>query len=151
MATKKIELENSYADEIIMLGIIFSGPDYQLSHYINKELDFNLSKFEDFSFSLINEKDVSFSWYCFFSEDQKIKAFLVDNHHRLATLVSAYKHMDFIIILENIDGQEQLKQVISSLRKIKNVNGVFKLDLNKIKNIELLLEENEMHELKQMS
>jgi len=151
VATKKIELESSYADDITVLGVLFSGPDYQISHYINKELDINLSKYDDFSFSLIKKKNVSYSWYFFFSEEQKIKAFLIDNHHPSATLVSEYKRMDYIIILENVDGEEKLKSIISSLRRIKNLNGVFQLELKKIKNIELLLEENELHELKQIS
>ena len=144
---KKIEIDINYDDAFIMLGIVSTNPDYQLTHFINKALGIHFSKYEDFLFNESGKKKHPYSWYYCFSEELKTKAYLIGNYHRTKKLLPEYKQIDFFIILENNNDTTQLNDIVNALRSIKKVTAVFKLDLGKIKNIDLLLEENEMHEM----
>jgi len=144
---KKIEVEINYDDAFIMLGIVSTNTDYQLAHFINKAIDTHFSKYEDFVFNGNGKKKYPYSWYYCFSEDLKVKAYLIANHHRAKKLLPEYKQIDYFIVLENNIDAEQLNSIVNSIRGIRKVTAVFKLDLSKIKNVDLLLQENEMHEM----
>ena len=144
---KKIEIEINYAAAYIILGVVSTNTDYQLAHHINKSLVIRFSKYEDFAFNSSGKKKYSYSWYYSFSEELKIKSYLISNYHRSKKLLPEYKQIDYFIILENSNDVEQLNEIVNLIRKTKKVTAVFKLDLSKIKNIDLLLEENEMHEM----
>jgi len=143
----KIDISINYSDAFIMLGIVSTNTDYQLAHFINKTLDIHFSKYENFIFNESGNKKHPYSWYYSFSEDLKVKAYLIANHHGTKKLLPDYKQIDYFIVLENNIDAGQLSKIVYAIRGIKKVTAVFKLDLAKIKNIDLLLEENEMHEM----
>ncbi len=143
----KLDISINYGDAFIMLGIVSTNTDYQLAHFINKALDIHFSKYDDFVFNGSGKKKYPYSWYYCFSEELKVNAYLIANYHRAKKLLPEYKQIDYFIVLENNIDAEQLNEFVNSIRSIKKVTAVFKLNLNKIKNVDILLQENEMHEM----
>jgi len=148
---KKITLDIDYNDAFLLLGIVSTYPDYQLVHHINKTMGFNFVRYEDFVLNDNTKKPVSYSWFYYKSDEIKVKSFLIANHHPKQKLLPDYRHIDYLLILEKSGSMEELSAMISLLRKVKSVTGVFKMNPSKIKGVELLLEKNEMHELSQIN
>ncbi len=130
-----------------MLGIVTPLPDYQLAHYLNLTLKVSFKKYDDFLFGNSGKKNSFYPWFFCFSETYKIKAFLIGNYHPAKRLIPEYKHIDYFILLENNSDATLLDNLMKNIRKIKSVTAVFKLNIETIKNIDYLLEENEMHEM----
>ena len=144
---KKITLDIDYNDAFLLLGIVSTYTDYQLVHYINKTLGFNFVKYEDFVFDNNTKKPVAYSWFYCKSDEMKVKSYVIANHHPKQKLLPDYRHIDYLLIIEKSGNREDLDVMIALLRKVKSVTGVFKMNLSKIKEVGLLLEKNEMHEL----
>ena len=143
----KINLIENLDDSYIMLGIVTTNTDYQLAHFINKAIDVNFSKYNDFEFNTCGRPSCFYSWYFCRCDELKIKAYLIENRHPEKKLISKHKQFDFFMILENSDAFDNINQLTTRLREIRNVTAVLSIKLSDIKNINLLLEENEMHEL----
>ncbi len=147
---KKLKVIIDYDDAYLLLGIVSTFADYQLVHHINKAMGFNFAKYQDFVFHEVDKKPLPFSWYYFRSDEMKIKSFLIANHHPKQKLLPGYRQIDYLLIIEKSGNRSELDALTATLRKVKGVTGVFKMNLSKIKGIELLLEKNEMHELSQI-
>jgi hypothetical protein len=143
----KIDTEINYADEYNILGIVSTGSDYRLAHHINMALHIRFTKYEDFAFNSSGGKTRKYPWFYCFSEDLKIKLYLIGNHHHSNKLLPEFKQIDYFIILENNYDTQQLNEMVTALRKIKMVTAVFKLDMAKIKNPGHLIQKNELHEM----
>ncbi len=148
---KKIILDIDYNEAFLLLGIVSTYPDYQLVHHINKTMGFNFVRYDDFVLDNNTKKSVSYSWFYCQSDEIKVKSFLIANHHPKQKLLPDYRHIDYLLILEKSGNMDELSAMVSLLRKVKSITGVFKMDPSKIKGIGLLLEKNEMHELSQIN
>jgi len=144
---KKLTVDIDYNDTFLLLGIVSTFVDYQLVHHINKTIGFNFAKHKDFAFHSNEKEPITYSWFYCKSDEMKIKSFLIANHHSKQKLLPDYRQIDYLLIIEKSGNMEEIDAMVAILRKVKGVTGVFKLNLSKIKEIELLLEKNEMHEL----
>lgn len=147
---KKLKLNINYNNTFLILGIVSTIHDYQLVHYINKIAGFNFIKYDDFLFHGNEKKSLTYSWYYCNSDELKIKSYFIANHHPQQKLLPDYRHIDYLLIIDKSDSLIETDPLVSILRRIKNITGVFKINLSKIKDIELLLEKNEMHEMSQI-
>ena len=144
---KKLTVDIDYNDAFLLLGIVSTSADYQLVHHINKTMGFNFAKHEDFAFHSNEKSPITYSWFYCKSDEMKIKSFLIANHHPKHKLLPDYRQIDYLLIIEKSGNMKELDAMVTLLRKVKGVTGVFKMNPSKIKEVELLLEKNEMHEL----
>ncbi len=147
---KKLTLDIDYENAFLILGIVTTFSDYQLAHHVNKALNVNFIKYDDFPFHGNKNNPVGYAWFYCKSDELKIKSYLIANHHSKQKLLSDYRHIDYLLIIDKSGNSDELNQIVSVLREIKKISGVFKLNPSKIKEIDLLLEQNEMHELSQI-
>ena len=144
---KKIKIDIDYAADYVVIGLVSYDSDYQLVHHINRALNTHFSKFDDFIFNECNGLKPSYAWFFCYNEELKINIYLLANKHPQICLLSAYNKIDYFIIMENNIDKQQLNTILKNIRKIKSISGVFSLDVGKIKNIDLLIEKNEIHQL----
>ena len=144
---KKIKIDIDYAADYVVIGLVSSNSDYQLVHHINRALNTRFSKFDDFIFNEGNDLKPGYAWFFCYNEELKINIYLLANKHPQVCLLPAYKKIDYFIIMENNIDKQQLNTILRNIRKIKSISGVFSLDVGKIKNIDLLIEKNEIHQL----
>ncbi len=147
---KKLTLDIDYSDNFLILGIVSVYTDYQLVHYVNKTLGFDFIKYADFSLTDNTKSPITYSWFYCKSDELKVKSYFIANHHAKQKLLPDFKQIDYLLIIDNSENFNEAGSFITSLRKVKGITGVFKIDPQKIKNISLLLEKNEMHELAQI-
>jgi hypothetical protein len=143
---KKLTFETNLTEGIKMLGLVTHLKDYRLAFFINRKLEIQLKKFADFECSCA--KGV-YSWYYFSEGSNYPNLTLLSNNHEKGKLIPDFK-MDYIILFKQMFDEKLISKYISKLRKIPDLTLVFPLQISKIKNIDSILEANEMHELKQV-
>ncbi len=140
---KKHTLNSGLSSGYHLLGIVTHFKDYRLAYFLNDRLSFHLKKYDDLSLS---EKGGAYSWYCYVDKENDSSVFLFANHHEKGKLVPAQK-MDFFLLLKSSKVDLKLSEIVTTMRGIPEILAVFQLDMKTIKNMELILETVEMHEL----
>ena len=144
---KKLSIRVDYFENYNLLGLATNMKDYTLTFFINNLLGLDLKKFDDLK---LRPEDVkAYSWYCHWRKSEPVSYYLIGNRHEKGNLVPANKNLDFFFLIKNGSGQ-QAKEIASKLRAIEKVTGVFLLEMGKIKDMNILLETIEMHELGQV-
>lgn len=143
---KKLTLDADLFEGIEMLGIVSLLKDYRLAYFVNHALEIQLKKYADLECSGKNGK---YSWY-YYSEGGKYhNVTLINNFYKGDKLIPDHK-IDFLILVKNVLDENLILDMISKLRKVPDITMTFKMQLSKVKNIDILLETLEMHELKQV-
>jgi hypothetical protein len=129
---KKHKLTFQLDFNFFLLGISSSENDYRLSWEINKKLKISLRKSTD---HVIKREEIkqAFSVYTFFDEEVYLQYFLIANMSENGYLVEELRNMDYFLQIHGDLTDKQQKQIISSVRNIKGITGVFNLDINTMK------------------
>ncbi len=110
-------------------------------------LNFDLIKYDDLKIVSDVSDESNFSWYYFNDEISRTSYYLLGNKCENGNLLKSHKTVDYFLLIKNSVGDEQLKFILNSLRKIPKVMAVFKIDKGNLKNLDMLLEMIELHEL----
>ncbi len=143
---KKLTLDINLFEGIEMLGLVTHFKDYRLAYYINDAMGIQLKRYADFQLA---GKNGQYSWYYFTEGGNYHNITMIGNNHQAGKLITDYK-ADYLFLIKNIFDEDQVAEFISKLRKIVDLSLVFQMQLAKVKNIDILLEALEMHELKQV-
>ena len=144
---KKLSVQVDYFENYHLLGLVSNLKDYTLTFHINNLLGLDLKKFDDLK--PYPEGKQAYSWYCHWRQGEPSSYYLVGNHHAEAKLIPSQKNLDFFILIKNGTDQKT-SEMASKLRKIDRVTGVFQLDMTKIKDMNIIMEILELHELEQV-
>ncbi|OFX61054.1 MAG: hypothetical protein A2046_15760 [Bacteroidetes bacterium GWA2_30_7] len=126
----KLKLESEFNFSIY--GIYSSEKDYKLCWLINEKLSLKLSKSEDIIFESKNGMTNNFSVYSHFNENEEILYRLISNKNLSYYLIEELKNIDFVFQIFNND---DILKITTELKKVENILGVIKIDLELIKSI----------------
>ncbi len=138
MKTKKLKYSPDY--EFSIIGIISGEDDYKVSWLINKLCGIDLYKQKNLE--IRNDKYSNFQVFSVF------KAFLEDSGNRLrflsnkcsdGFLIEELKNIDYLLVIYGDNRENLLNKIIKELKPGSEINGVFKIDPNKLKSREKLL------------
>jgi len=144
---KKVSFNIDYHEDYNLLAIVSPLKDYTLSYFINKLLDLQLKKYGDLT---IKAENGSYSWYYYKQGNKYSSSYLIGNNHLKGKLIPALYNFDYFFLLKDAIAQNQIQHMATALRGIKNVVGVFEQDLSTIKDMDILIEYNELHEMDQI-
>ena len=140
---RKLYLEGDFFDGYSLVGIVCGLPDFRATHFINKYCHLELKKYKDFS--LREDNDSRFSWYCFRHEELRRDYYLIQNKNGQDILLPPLRNFDYFLLLYGHITEQYMRELLASLRKTPYVTAVFPQDLNALKNGALLIEKNELH------
>lgn len=144
--TKKHSLNVKYTPEYSMLGISTPLSDYKLVGNMNNVLDISLKKIADFEYSPdINIKNEAFSIYYIKKESIETDYFIIGNKSIGSVLIPEYRQFDYFFLLKCCDSKRQMTRIINKIKEIENVQTVFQIEPDKIKNANSLFTELELH------
>lgn len=143
---KKLTFHSNLTEGIRILGLVTHLKDYRLAFHINRELEFQLKRYGDFQ---LTEGKGIYSWFYYNEGANYPKISLIGNNHEEGKLIPDLR-MDYFFLVKNVYDEQFVSGYLSKLRKIPDLSMVFQADISKIKNIDALLEAEEMHELKQV-
>ena len=119
-------------------GIVTPEPDYKTSLKINRALGISLSSITPVLSPGVKEPE--FSRFMARSKFNDITYYLVSNRSGKSSLSSSYPTVDFILMINGTNGDEQKDEIRAKLRQIDEVTAVFILDNNRLSDEQILLQ-----------
>jgi len=136
----RVQLRINHADELIMLGLVSSEPDYKMSLTINKRFKISLKNSSPIKPDNSGGEEIAFSRFSDLSKSPDIAFNLVSNRAGKNFLIKKLRNIDYIFIVHNNENDNNIDEITARLREIETVNAVFNIDLNifKDKNLHYL-------------
>ncbi len=143
---KKHSINVKYSPEYSMLGISSPLSDFKLVGNMNNVLEIGLKKIPDFSYSTDTNKIYEpYSIYYIQKESIETDYFIIANKSADGILIPEYKQFDYFFLLKCCDSKRQMTKIIHKIKDIENVQTVFSIELDKIKHVNNLFTELELH------
>ena len=134
---KKILIETRSEPALFTLfGVSCHLKDYRLSYLLNKKLELEFVKMEDFT---------CYSFYFCRDEDHFNAYYLLGNRGQDTILFPGLKQTDFILLVEGPFKKVQKDKLLEKIRSIQNVLTAFEIRFETIKNYETVLTDLEIH------
>lgn len=149
MSARKKLLDTSPFDDIHILGITTTLPDYKLAWHINNKLQINLVKYDDI---VPNELDGEYAYaFYLFDQGENSNIFnLVSINDKGARWLKLPVTTDFLFLIRNSIEAERLSHILKTIRKIEQLVHAFVIEQARIKGMDPLLEQIELHEMEMM-
>ena len=134
MATKKLKLiEQSFEFNFSALAIASQSRDYHLCWQINRELSINLKREEDLQVDDPKKRQINyFSFYSFIDDNDMSRYYFLANKSGNDLFLPEVKVADFLLVI-NEKPVEEIKKIISMLKKMPQILAVTELEINKLK------------------
>lgn len=145
--TKKLSTSIDDFEGFQLIGIVSQLKDYSLAYFINQNLDVELKKYDNLNFENCDGIILNFSWYCHKDEHLLADFHLISNSSVTGKLIPSKKEMDYFVLLKDFPSEEYSNEILPKMREIQNVQAVFKLEINKIKNADFFIENIELQEI----
>lgn len=136
----RVQLKVNHDDELIMLGLVSSEPDYKMSLNINKRFKISLKNTSPVKLNNSGGEDLAFSRFSDLSHSPDLVFSLVSNRSGKNFLIKNLKNIDYVFIVHNNENDSNIGEITARLREIETVNAVFNIDLDifKDKNLHYL-------------
>ncbi|MCK9203603.1 MAG: IPExxxVDY family protein [Bacteroidales bacterium] len=119
-----------------LFGISCHLKDYRLSYLLNRSLDLEFTKMDDFQ---------GFSFYFCRHEECFNAYYLLANRTPESILLPELKQTDFILLVEGPFKKIQKERLLENIKSIPNVLTSFEIRFSTIKNYEAILTDLEIH------
>ena len=141
----RLQLTQPTDEEYLMIGLSSSLKDYQLSYYLNKHFQTFFKKMPDIPFYNKNGEIGKFAFYHFYDEDLRMDYYLFANKSSKNSAVSAYPHFEFFVLFKLSSYQIPVNDILKEMRRVPFINAALQIPLQKLKNLDELLEDLELH------
>ncbi len=152
MAVKKLKLSPDGIPDIGLIGISTDLSDHRLAYFINKETQLRLERLDDLP--VFNEKMKVMRDHCLYhwaDIDRRIDYYMIKNDHPGGKMIDQYAQANYFLFIKGVLNGEVTKPLQAILRKIISVTFVFVPDINKIKELDGILQDLEIHVIGQSS
>ena len=146
MVKKKQTLNSAQYNGISLIGISCHLKSYRLSFSMNKALHFQFQRIDDLEMpGYHNNGSLYFPFLIYDDGELKNHFCLVSNHHPQGKLVPALRQVDYFLMAKNPMDQGTQQMILNNIRKISQVLAAYEIDPNGTKDMNLLLEDMELH------
>jgi hypothetical protein len=135
-STKKIsrvQLSVTEHDETAFLGLVCSDPDYKLSLKINSKLKISLKSESPVKVGESLGKELLFSRFSDSAAGPDSVFHLFSNRSGADFFVKKLKNIDYLLEIYDPVSNFDLTKIISQLREIDTVTGVFTIEMKNLK------------------
>ncbi len=148
---RKLTLSNHSTDEYRIVAIVSNLKDYRLTFHLNQVLGMDFVRYNDLAYTRTGQVMCLYPWFQYTDIQLHTTYYLVGNKHPGGSLIPAVKNADFILLIKNMVDPEDLKGCLTKIRSIPNVTTAMEVQLAAVKDLDALLDTNELHELEQLS
>jgi hypothetical protein len=146
MVTKKIRLDIDLQYDYLVVGVSSQLNEHRLGFNLNQSLGIDLKRLEDLPAYFEKEKKIHpFPLYTDNHNENFKVCFLLGCINLGIRLFPQLKYYDYLFIYENPSPDWTEDRVITSIRKISNVQLAKKLTPEELKGITMVLVDLEMH------
>lgn len=146
MGKKKQVLKSSIDADVSLIGITCQLKSYRLSFSINKALRFGFRRIDDLEIPAYNGSDVmGYPFLVYKHPELKNDFCLIGNHHPRGKLLPSIRQADYLLMARNPLDNNTKAGMMEKIRKISQVVAAYEIDPLRIKDMDELLEEMELH------
>jgi hypothetical protein len=146
MATKKMRLDIALQYDYLVVGISSQLNEHRLGFNLNQSLGIDLKRLEDLPAYFEKEKKIRpFPLYTDNRNENFKVCFLLGCMNFGLKLFPQLKYYDYLFLYENPSPDWKEERVLTSIRKITNVQLAKKLTPDEIKGINMVLVDLEIH------
>lgn len=139
MAKTVLKLSNDDDYDFILIGIVCQHRDYRLCHELNRALNINLLKSEEYTvFNNKRMEDHAFSFYEFMNEEGD-RFNLISNRCTKGFLIPEQKTIDYWFLIRPDKTRFEESELIASMKNIKVILGVYRQEVVKLKSKDNLI------------
>lgn len=142
---KKHTLYIEEEHEFTVVGISTTLKEYKLCFHLNKNLNIDLKKIEDFCFGKTKDNKLYFPLFYFNKVSSLPKISLVKNKIADSILFPVFRQVDYIMILHKVLTYNELNDYLQGIKSIQNVITAFPMKTENIKNFKFFLSDLEIH------
>jgi len=124
---KKVKLKVTDDPESLLFGIVSAEPDYKLSLILNRKLGISLRNTDPVIIHDEPDPELTFSRFSDSFSPTGTIFDLVSNRAGKSCFIKKLKKIDYIFQIYNIDNEPDINRILSVLREIECVTGVFKI------------------------
>ena len=146
MAGQKLKIDNEelaqeFFEDSVLLGIVAPIKDYQFSWQLNQLLGLNFRINNDIEIQLKKkQRTYFFGIYEYAVPSITLTHYLYNNQHDGEYLLPEFKHLDFLWLIKGDPvAEEDLKNLVQSIRTIPGVQLVTEMTNEKIKHKQHLI------------
>ncbi len=146
MAKRKLISEPATYPDLTIIGLSSQLRDYRLAFFLNRDVGINLVKIKDLP--VYSEKEdclFEFPLFTCYEPGRRLNYYLMGNNNAGNRMVPAYKQADYILMINGLVDDENSVILNTGIRKIPGVQMVFNLENDKIKNLEGIMTDLELH------
>lgn len=126
--------------DFILIAITSGLRDYRLCYHINKELNMNFRKVDDYFLNLFaGNEALQFSQYFFKIEASETEFFLIANQSAAGYLIPEMGNINYFMLIKNHLDQNDLNDALARLAHIEGIEAVMQVNPLHIKSNENLL------------
>jgi len=129
----RIHLSVNEQDFPLAFGIVTPDPDYKLSFKLNKKLNISLRNTNPVEFRDDESNMFIFSKFADTSSSPDSIFQLVSNRSGKNFLLKKLKNIDYLLIINDPGKNIRPENVLSQLREIESVTGVFNIEFKTLK------------------
>ncbi len=129
----RIHLPVNEQDIPLVVGVVSADPDYRLSLKLNKKLGISLKNIDPVVFNDNEGNKFLFSRFSESSEAPDPNFQLVSNRSGKNFLLKKLKNIDYLLLVHNPAKNFSPEKVLSQLREIDSVTGVFLVEIRTLK------------------
>ncbi len=126
--------------DFILIAITSCLKDYKLCFHINKELNTDFRKADDYNLYLqAGNEPLQFSQYFFKIQASETEFYILSNHNTAGFLIPEMENVDYFMLIKNHFDKEELEVMVSRLKRIAQVTAVAQVNPKLIRSNENLL------------
>lgn len=146
MVTKRMRIDIDFQYGYLIVGISSLLKDYRLAYHLNTVLGIDLKRLEDLPANFEKEnKVVPFPLFIDNLNDNFKVCILIGCNNQGVKLFPLLKHYDYMLLYEMPSIDWTPEHVVTSIRKISNVQLAKKLSSEELKGFQPILMDLEMH------
>jgi hypothetical protein len=131
MAKHKLVWEDDYDFDLI--GICSSNSDYRLCWGVNKALEMQLVRADDYALKSKKEGEYFFSFYEFINDDTGEEVYLIKNQsYNFKKLIPEQDKIDYFLIIKNNYSYE-MENLLTELKQIDSILTAFSFNVDELK------------------
>lgn len=146
MIKRKLISHTQQAPDLQLIGINTDLADYKLAYFINRDISIKLERLDNLP--VFCEKSKNVKLYPFFEShdhDRRVSYYLIGNNLPSGKMIDQYSQADYFLLIKGKLDEETNKKILSCLRQMNSVTFVFVAVLNKIKELDGILQDLELH------
>ena len=129
----RVQLEINHEEKFSLFAIVSAEPDYKLSLSINSALSISLKNISPLKITDDKGSELTFSRFFYVTGPPEIIFTLVSNRSGKHFFLKKLKNVDYILKISYSEDENNTDRLITRLRGVENVNAVFNIDINALK------------------